>query len=83
MNMKVQSSRKSVGLKKISRYLIFECWTILRPSTFMDNFFSRVAGLQFPYPRKEHLLVTNLNANFCKATLCVPFMHYIYNYGLE
>ncbi|KAJ2956537.1 hypothetical protein NQZ79_g7635 [Umbelopsis isabellina] len=63
----------------------FEYWTILRPCTFMDNFFSRVAMVQFPQVRKDHLLVTTLKpttklplvdtltiATFCEAAFANP-----------
>lgn len=63
----------------------FKYWTIVRPCTFMDNFFSKVSRFQFPQLQKEHALVSCLKpatalpivdtlviANFCEAAFSNP-----------
>jgi uncharacterized protein YbjT (DUF2867 family) len=63
----------------------FKSWAIVRPCTFMDNFFSRISAIQFPHLQKEHALVATLKeatkiplvdslviAKFCQAALSNP-----------
>ncbi|KAI9285566.1 hypothetical protein BC943DRAFT_323606 [Umbelopsis sp. AD052] len=43
----------------------FQSWTVLRPPTFMDNYFvPRISEMQWPQLRTEHILATTLPTTF-------------------
>lgn len=59
-NPKTSIFQNKANAEEIFKSAGFKSWTILRPCTFMDNFFNRVSRFQFPQLQKEHALVSCL-----------------------
>ncbi|KAI8579701.1 hypothetical protein K450DRAFT_271776 [Umbelopsis ramanniana AG] len=52
------------GSEKALREAGFDYWTILRPSTFISNFFGRFAAYIYPTLQKQHLISSPFEPSF-------------------